>query len=164
MPYSFKGKEKTMINLPIKQDPYSDDLMWWDDATQKYYLTEQSLIREGINIRGRLALTKTENATYVINGFLKRVTSVVYGFIHKHNTRNDVQDYFIAVIPSLREKIRLALTYQAMFIWFNGDWTLSPEREKRENAIDPIAIDELNTKVPELNNPITYRGEWVLNV
>lgn len=148
------------MNLPIKQEPYTDELMWWDEATQKYYLTEQSLIREGIDVRGRLALTKTENATYVINGFLKRVTSVVYGYIHKFNTRNDVQDYFIAVIPSLREKIRLALTYQALFIWMNGDWTLSPEREKRELAIDPVAIDILDEKAREINNPITYQGEW----
>lgn len=150
-----------MLNIPNKQDPYSDELMWWDDATQKYYITEQSLIREGIDIRGRMALNKITSPEYVINGFLKRVTNAVYGFIHKHNSRNDVQDYFIGVVPSLREKMRLALTYQALFIWFNGDWTLSADREKRENAIDPLAIDVLNTKVSEIDNPITYRGEWV---
>lgn len=153
-----------MLNIPNIQDPYTDELLCWDDSTQKYYLTEQALIREGIDIRGRLALTKADSADYIINGFLKRVTNVVYGFIHKHNSRNDVQDYFIAVVPSLRAKILLALTYQALFIWFNGDWTLSAEKEKRDNPIDPVAIDELNTKVPELNNPITYRGEWVVNV
>lgn len=144
--------------------PYTDEFLMWDDASQKYYLTEQALIQEGIDIRGRLARNKATSPEYIINGFLKRVTYEVYTFIHRHNQRTDLQDYFIAICPSLREKIRLALTYQALHIWFNGDALLSTDKDRRENYIDQVAVDILNEKVIELGNPITYRGEWIFNV
>ncbi len=149
------------MNIPNAINPYTDQFLVWDDATQKYYLTEQALINEGINIRGRLARNKAITPEFVINGFIKRVTYEVYTFIHKHNSRTDLQDYFIAVCPSLREKIRLALTYQALNMWFNGDSLLSTDKEIRNNYMDLVAVDILNEKVPELDNPITYRGEWL---
>jgi hypothetical protein len=43
----------------------------------------------------------------------------------------------------------------------NGDSLLSPDKEVRDNYIDPVAKSILNERVPELNNPITYRGEWL---
>lgn len=140
--------------------PYTDDFLKWDEATQKYYITEKALIKEGIDIRSRLSRNKANSPEYVLNGFIKRVTYEVYAFIHSHNSRTDIQDYFIAVCPSLREKIKQALIYQALFMWFNGDFLLSADKDKRENYLDRIAIEVLNEKVPELDNPITYRGEW----
>jgi hypothetical protein len=149
------------MKIPNAILPYSDELLIWDDASQKYYLTEESLIREGIDIRGRLARNKANSPEYVLNGFIKRVTSVVYAFIHKGQSRTDLQDYFIAVCPSLREKIRLALTNQALYMVRQGDLLLSIHEEERRNNMDSVAVDILNTKVEEINNPITYKGEWV---
>lgn len=140
--------------------PYTDDFLTWDDTSQKYYITEKALINEGINIRDRLARNKANSPEYVLNGFIKRVTYVTYAYIHSHNSRTDVQDYLIAICPSLREKIKQALIYQATYMWFNGDLSLSTDKDKRENYMDKIAADVLNEKVPELNNPITYRGDW----
>lgn len=148
------------MNIPNAILPYSDELMTWDDETQKYYITETALIGEGLDIRGKLARNKANSPEYVLNGFIKRVTFEVYKFIHGDSSQTDLIDYFIAVCPSLREKIRLALTNQAIYIRRNGDSLLSPEKEVRDNYMDPVAKSILNERVPELNNPITYRGEW----
>lgn len=149
------------MNIPNSILPYSDELLIWDDQSQKYYLTEKTLIDEGLDIRGKLARNKANNPESVLNGFINRVTYEVYKYIHGDSAQTELIDYFIAVCPSLREKIRLALINQAIYMRRNGDSLLSPEKEIRENYIDPIAISILNERVPELENPITYRGEWI---
>lgn len=139
-------------------EPYSDELLKYDESTNKYYLTEQALIREGLPLRDRLAEGSAPSAEYVINGFLKRVTGVIYAYIHSYTADNDAQDYFISHLPSARTMIYNALINQAIYMYHNGDLTLSKDRADKEAAFDTVALSELNRTLPEIQCSILYTG------
>lgn len=140
--------------------PHSDDLMTFDEITGHYVLTEQALLENGTDIRKRLEQNRTVNATAVINRTLRRVSDMIYNYVHKFNHDNKQQDLWIATIPSLREIIYRAMLEQTEYFLMNGDLSRSVEREKREFAIDYSAQETLNTAVPELGVPITYQGGY----
>ena len=139
-------------------EPYSDELLKYDESTNKYYLTEQALIREGLPLRDRLAEGSAPSAEYVINGFLKRVTGVIYAYIHNYNADNEKQDYLISHLPSARTMIYNALINQAIYMYHNGDLTLSKDRADKEAAYDTVALSELNRTLPEIQCSILYTG------
>ena len=139
-------------------EPYSDELLKYDESTNKYYLTEQALIREGLPLRDRLAEGSAPSAEYVINGFLKRVTGVIYAYIHNYNADNEAQDYLISHLPSARTMIYNALINQAIYMYNNGDLTLSKDRADKEAAFDTVALSELNRTLPEIQCSILYTG------
>ena len=139
-------------------EPYSDELLKYDESTNKYYLTEQALIREGLPLRDRLAEGSAPSAEYVINGFLKRVTGVIYAYIHNYNADNEKQDYLISHLPSARTMIYNALINQAIYMYHNGDLTLSKDRVDKEAAFDTVALSELNRTLPEIQCSILYTG------
>ena len=139
-------------------EPYSDELLKYDESTNKYYLTEQALIREGLPLRDRLAEGSAPSAEYIINGFLKRVTGVIYAYIHNYNADNEKQDYLISHLPSARTMIYNALINQAIYMYHNGDLTLSKDRTDKEAAFDTVALSELNRTLPEIQCSILYTG------
>ena len=139
-------------------EPYSDELLKYDESTKKYYLTEQALIREGLPLRDRLAEDSAPSAEYVINGFLKRVTGVIYAYLHNYNADNEKQDYLISHLPSARTMIYNALINQAIYMYHNGDLTLSKDRADKEAAYDTVALSELNRTLPEIQCSILYTG------
>lgn len=112
-------------------NPYTDDLMRWDESTGRYYLTETALIRQGIDLRSRLG--RSPSPEYVINGLLTRTTALVYGYIHEHNINTQKQDALIAETPSMRDIIYNALLAQAVYVVYNGDLSISVKPEEREN-------------------------------
>ena len=136
--------------------PYTDDLMRWDDATGRYYLTETALIRQGIDLRSRLG--RSTSPEYVINGLLNRTTALVYGYIHGHNINTQKQDSLIAETPSMRDIIYNALLAQALYIIYNGDLSISVKPEERENYMDITARTELARIMPEHGRNILYSG------
>lgn len=138
--------------------PYNDDLMYFDELSGHYVLREQALIRQGIDLRGRLASTKAENATYIINGLLQTASDMIYDYIHDFNTANERQDYLIASIEGARPLIQKAMLQQAIYILKVGNLSLSVDDNERRKAIDYSAIRTLNTTIRELGVPITYSG------
>lgn len=139
--------------------PYSDDLMIYDEGTNKYYITEQALIQSGIDVRYRLAAGKCSNPDIVLQNFLRRVSFVIYNFIHRYSLYNSRQDNLIAQVPELRPILYEALTSQAQYMWTNGDLTMSTAERKRAMAIDIQAQDVLNTALRSLGNrSILYNG------
>lgn len=138
--------------------PYNDDLMYFDELSGHYVLREQALIRQGIDLRGRLANTKAENATYIINGLLQTASDMIYDYIHDFNTSNERQDYLIASIEGARPLIQKAMLQQAVYILKVGNLSLSVDDNERRKAIDYSAIRTLNTTIHELGVPITYSG------
>ena len=136
--------------------PYTDDLMRWDDATGRYYLTETALIRQGIDLRSRLG--RSASPEYVINGLLNRTTALVYGYIHGHNINTQKQDALIAETPSMRDIIYNALLAQAVYVVYNGDLSISVKPEERENYMDITARTELARIMPEYGRNILYSG------
>lgn len=141
-------------------EPYSDENLRYDENKHKYYLTEQALINEGIDIRGRIAEGSATSPEYVINGFINRVSAVIYSHIHEFNADNKHQDFLISHIPSARNMIFNALINQAIYMYRNGDLTLSIKDEERQKAYDNVALSELNTTLPEIGVSILYTGLW----
>lgn len=140
--------------------PYSDQLMTWDEARGRYYLTETALERKGIHLRARLARSKAVSPETVINGILNRVTDLVYGYIHSFNAQTDVQDRIIAEVPEVRRIFFRALENQALYMCSVGDLSLSTDSETRAKAIDVVTKQELETVIPGLGAPLTYNGVW----
>lgn len=138
--------------------PFTDDLMRWDESTNRYILTEEALIRNGVDMRARLASGKATSPEYVINGFLNRVSTLIYAYIHKYNVNTEKQDQYIKEIPSLRTIMFNAMTSQAIYMAYNGDLSISPKEDERRAVYDMVAMEELDRYVPELGHPITYAG------
>lgn len=138
--------------------PYNTETMIFNEAEGMYIITEKALINRGINIRGRLARRKAITPEYIINGLLLTVSEMIYGYIHDFTTENQMQDYIIATMPSVRPIIEKALLQQAIYVIRNGDLTLSTDEAKRKLAIDIKAKQTLNTTIKELGTPITYLG------
>ena len=138
-------------------EPYSDELMRYDEMTGFYYITENALISNGINLRERLARKKAITPEYIILGLVNLATEMIYDYIHSFSFDNSKQDYLITHIKEMRPIIYRALTQQAIYILRVGDAFLA--KEDRDKAISPHAINILNTTVRELGNrPITYAG------
>ena len=138
--------------------PYTDDMMRYDQLSERYILTEQALVMNGTDLRARLTFNRTIDPTTVINRVLSRTSEMIYNYIHSFNSDNRRQDELIAHIPSLRSIIYNAMLAQAEYFIMNGDLSRSPDPEKRILAIDPTAKEYLNTVVREIGIPITYAG------
>lgn len=138
--------------------PYSDELMRWDEASRRYYLTEDALLQNGINLRGRLDANDTVNAYNVITRLLKHTSNMIYNYIHSFSIDNYAQDERIATIPSLRSIIYDALICQAEYLLLNGDFSRSADPAKRALAIDDNAKQRLSDTAPELGVSILYSG------
>ena len=138
--------------------PYSDELMIWDDITNQYKLTEKALIMRGLDIRGKLARNKANSPEYVLNGFIDTVSEMIYNYLHQFSANNQAQDRIISGLASLRPILYRALLQQAIYMRRNGQLDINPDENLRKNAIAPQSIQTLNTTVPELGVPITYTG------
>ena len=140
--------------------PYSDDIMIYNELTGRYILTETAIENNGISLRARLSANRTINPTTVINSLLTRASDMIYNYIHAFNIDNRHQDYLIANIPELRIIIYRAMLQQVEYILMNGDLSRSVDKDKRDIAIDASAKQTLETVVPSLGVPITYIGGY----
>lgn len=138
--------------------PYDDDNMVFDKTVNQYVLTEQALLKRGVDIRAELSMTSTVAPECVINDFVRLASDMIYGYIHDFSANNMMQDHCIACTPSLRPIIMNAMIYQAKYLYFNGNLSLSTKQEERAAAVDKIAIQWLERTVPELGHSILYVG------
>lgn len=139
--------------------PYSDDYLFYDEISKHYVLTEKALMENvGINLRARLSTNSTVNPETVIRSFTKRVSDMIYMFIHKHNVNNARQDCLISTIPQLRQIVQRAMEIQAVYVLTVGDLFLSTKFEDRDRAIDELAQETLNTDVYCIGGSILYSG------
>lgn len=138
--------------------PYSDSLLFYNEATNRYVLTEETLTANGIMLRQRLSRRRGTPVSEVINRFVNRVSEIVYNFIHQHNNANKRQDDIIAHSESFRAIIYRAMLQQAEYMLMNGDLSRSVDRDKREFAIDYSVKETLSTVVREYGISILYTG------
>lgn len=138
--------------------PYSDELMRYDELTNMYYLTEEALIRRGIALRARLAMTNSPSPEYVINGLLETVSEMIYNYIHSFSTNNECQDVIINHVEQARSIVYKALVQQAVYMLKAGNLSLSVDENIRRNAIDQNAKTTLDTVIRDIGRPITYTG------
>lgn len=138
--------------------PFNTDTMIFDDIDNQYRLTEQALIRQGEDLRSRLARTRATAPEYIINGVLTTVSDMIYAYIHKFSVHNAVQDNIIATYEGARRVIERAMTKQAFYVIHNGNLNLSTNENERSKAMSPEAVDILNTEIRELGCSILYTG------
>lgn len=138
--------------------PYSDDFMIYDEQSNRYVLTEQAMIDWGFALREQVEGAGVVNPELALKGFFRVVSDTVYAFIHRYSMRNQFQDEQIACNPELRPIIYRAMIYQAMYMYYNGNLSLSTKPEERNNAIDMTCQDILNTYIPSLGTNILYTG------
>ena len=140
------------------QMPFNTDTRIYDDVTGQYILTEQALIRIGIDLRGRLARTRAASPENVINGVLTSVSDMIYNYIHSFSVHNEEQDGLIACCEGARVIIERAMLKQATYFIFNGNLNLSTDDNIRNKAISPEAISILNRTIREIGSSILYTG------
>lgn len=142
-------------------EPYSDDYMRYDKTDNRYVLTEKALLeRVGVDLRARMASTSTASPEIVINAFTRRISDMIYTYIHNFSADNAGQDRLITVLPKLRRLLQRAMEIQALYVLTVGDLFLSTKPEERENAVDRLAQDVLGTVIPELGSSILYCGVY----
>lgn len=138
--------------------PYSDELMKFDEARNMYFLTEKALVLRGIDLRTRLSMTQCPSPEYVINGLLETVSEMIYNYIHEFAHDNEYQDKIINHIEQARNIVYRALLQQAVYMLKVGNLSLAIDDSVRKRAIDDNAKITLNTTIKELGRPITYIG------
>lgn len=138
--------------------PKTDDLMYFDEERGRYVLTEEALRTNGTDLRARLAYNRSIDPASIINRHLRRVSDVIYNYIHTFSSNTKLQDELIAKTPSLRSIIYDAMLAQSEYMLLVGDLSRSPKIAERELAVDESAKLFLNETVPELGHAITYAG------
>lgn len=139
--------------------PYSDEYMIYNESTKRYVLTNEYVFAKmGIDLTSAINERNVMNPQALLNRFLEEVSDDIYEYIHTHSIYNELQDYYIAVIPSLRGIIQKAMDKQLMYSRLNGLLGYSSNKDVQSQAICPKAKDILNTVVPELGVSILYRG------
>ena len=137
--------------------PYSDDYMTYDEAQNRYVLTEKAVLDEyGID----LAAEALDSGNLIaVKAILKRVSNNVYNFIHTFSNQNDVQDRMIAYSDTGREMIKSALLEQFLYMRVNGDLSLSSNRDERMNAVSDDVRTILERRLPEFcGYSVLYSG------
>ena len=114
----------------------------------------------GYDISARVTDLGVQNPTQAVNGFFMNVTDHIYNYIHSFNVANDLQDHYIGSIPSLRPIIYRALIAQAIYMYANGDLSLSTDAKDEGKEISPVSKRELLYTVPELGRCIIYAGRF----
>ena len=102
--------------------------------------------------------TALVNPEVAIKSFTRTVSDMIYQYIHEHNVDNARQDRLIATIPELRQIVRRAMEYQAVYVMNVGNLYLSVKPEERAAAIDYLAQSILGNVVPCIGTSILYCG------
>lgn len=163
-------------NIPVYNDPTdfeegenlypcSTQFMVYDGLQHKYFLTEECLELNGIDVE-REWLSRSNNKT---KEFISLVTQCIYDYIqYKSGWRNfQIMLYRIATVPrqiyqepyTFRKQFEEALILQAKYLIENGcsadfsgvnlakgkDAGINPELDFRDNSyVSPLAINKLD--------------------
>ncbi len=147
MIYNFNGEP---LECP---QPYDDDYMTFDKLTGHYVLTEKyALDQYGLDLYTDANDRNSTNVQIAVKAILKRVSTLIYNFIHEFSIYNQRQDCIIATNPQMRKVIMEAMGNQLLYMSQVGDLSRSTDENKRK-----IAIDE-NAKSILINSGICYCG------
>lgn len=139
--------------FPVNTEPYDDEYMVFDQMTGHYVLTSKYVLDTyGIDLFDGVNDRNSVNAQIAVSAFLKRVSRIVYNFIHEYSLYDQRQDYLIAHNEYLRAVIQQAMGEQLVYMCDKGDLSRSTDREKRALAMDD------NAKQILINSGICYSG------
>ena len=138
----------------------SDNIMIFDEISKQFILTEQATLDNGIQLRARLSRKKNTDPTSVIMSLTRRVSNIIYNYLHQFSLNNMAQNEFIASNEECRYIVYRAMIEQLEYMLMNGDLSRSPEISKRQLFIDENAKQTLNTVISSIGIPLTYTGVW----
>lgn len=138
----------------------SDNIMIFDEISKQFILTEQATLDNGIQLRARLSRKKNTDPTSVIMSLTRRVSNIIYNYLHQFSLNNMAQNEFIASNEECRYIVYRAMIEQLEYMLMNGDLSRSPEISKRQLFIDESAKQTLNTVISSIGIPLTYMGVW----
>lgn len=138
----------------------SDNIMIFDEISKQFILTEQATLDNGIQLRARLSRKKNTDPTSVIMSLTRRVSNIIYNYLHQFSLNNMAQNEFIASNEECRYIVYRAMIEQLEYMLMNGDLSRSPEISKRQLFFDESAKQTLNTVIPSIGVPLTYMGVW----
>lgn len=135
--------------------------MRFDEMSNMFILTNEDFTMRGYNLEARLAATQATDATAQINGFFITVSEIVYEYIHDFNIANSLQDRILEKLESAQKILYRALMAQAVYMYQNGDLSLSVD--EADKAVSPRAKRELEVTIPEIGRAIVYTGclPWI---
>lgn len=134
--------------------PYSDEYMRYDYKTHHYVLTKKYILEElGVDLdKGIKGSAKNSEL------ILRRISNLVYNFIHKHSANNNFQDYIIAKTEKGRDILFRAMSEQFLYMRMVGDLSTSTDYNKRALALDDTVLGILYEDIPEIQTTICYTG------
>lgn len=135
--------------------------MRFDPMSNMFILTNDDFKLRGFDLESRIASTQGINATAQINGFFYTVSELVYEYIHDFNIANNLQDRILEKLESAQKILFRALMAQAVYMYHNGDISLSVD--EADKAVAPRAKRELEVTIPEIGRAIVYTGclPWI---
>lgn len=141
------------------QQPYTDGYLYYDENSNQYVLTQKAVLDAyGIDLAAEAV--NPDNLTSV-RAILKRVTTVVYAYIHSYNTANYTQNCMIAYTQEGRKMIYEALLEQFIYMRANGDMSLTDKTK----AVAPLVPTILERKLYDfskigLGYSVLYSGTF----
>jgi hypothetical protein len=133
--------------------PYSDEYMFFDKATNRYVLTEKDVLETvGINLSARSKSEESKRA------YLRLASTQIYNYIHKHNMNNELQDFIISHTETGRAIIKEAMEMQVLLFASAGNLSVLPDENMRRLSVDMNAVAVLERIIPELGTTILYTG------
>lgn len=139
--------------------PYSDEYMIFDEATNRYVLTEKYVLDElGIDLSERVNERNAINQQIAVKRVLKQVSNQIYNYIHEHCISDALRDCVMYKCPSARPILQEAMSEQFLYIAQKGDLSRSTDQEKRRLAMDENAVSALLRILPEVGYSLLYTG------
>lgn len=133
--------------------PYSDEYMFFDKATNRYVLTEKDVLETvGVNLSARSKSEESKRA------YLRLASTQIYNYIHKHNMNNELQDFIISHTETGRAIIKEAMEMQVLLFASAGNLSVLPDENMRRLSVDMNAVAVLERLIPELGTTILYTG------
>lgn len=137
----------------------SDAYMQFDEKKGRYILTAKCISdNTGIDLMTRLNTKGCVNPQATVNGFLDRISTLVYSYIDMHAMNTQYRRYVIAMAASARQILQEAMLAQALYVLTVGDLSLSTDKEKRSLWFDENARIALERPLQETGYCLLYTG------
>lgn len=137
-----------------------NELMRFDEITNRYYITETALLNRGIDIRARYTAQGLSDGGEAVNALLNDATDLVYNYAHDGVFDNDRQDYILATNEEARTHLFRALMAMAISLARYGNRLDSVEEAERAVAIPSQVKAEFDVVLPSLGHTLKYAGRW----
>ncbi|MBQ7314396.1 MAG: hypothetical protein IJW83_00085 [Clostridia bacterium] len=138
-------------------NPYSDEYMIYDEARNRYTVTEEALISRGIDLRARIGATGAD-ASAIIEAVLLASRDQVYRELHKFSLNTVRQDNMITHVKGLRPIIYEILLNQAEYYIKVGDLGKSEDINRRKAMMYGGFYDDIAEEIPCIGTSLIYSG------